>query len=681
MPNIQSLSELEALRHRLRHELDVGQALHAVEWGNPRVMTEALKRVRRELGGGDLDRPTEDKLQAALASFAASGAVLSFTELKYLCYGATVPVGDEHWRLIDRQKLFDTLLDLVNHRAQQSKKFRRCYQGLLSGYFGFERNLDDPGEAERRWVTLREFLAEQLKPLRKACAEKGQAPDWLTILYEHQNLLTADPCSRYAKALERGDEAELHQVCAGLGISSNSWVWVEAMMAYVKQVCQGSDKAFKERMPSVLDLVNGKTAVTLPPALAVIAAAMMVTRYEQCVEHPEHAGLRDTCVQWIGNPWVKRVAWDAAVNHEPARLMVNSWLKQRLIKDFFELLAADGAADVRRLNYWLKWEPQITDMWFVLGNEAASKQSAEFIELRRRMAGRDRRLQDSNLLNNAFVMRIGPLLVIEFGLTGNACYIFAASDFKASLDKPFLSLYDLKQKLGCAARLSHAGPWESKFDFEIRRLLQRIPESHGVLVATHEIVNGVRAHTATPSTTSLPHRAWPFSRPEPDKEVVSESLSRDEPEMPLPVAVDDTPAATALASATNQPARVWPFARSETSKEVVSNSVSRTEPEASSDDLTETRRVAALLGGAPKHEASAANRPRPTSRGRLSDMEFAQLQRLFKETGVEWEDNRPKGGALWVLIPDEHQQPRVTAVLQLYGFRFTAGRGYWLKGD
>jgi hypothetical protein len=693
MPNIQSLSELDALRHRLRQELDVGHAVHSVEWGNPRVMTESLKRIRRELGGGDQDRPTEDKLQAALARFAASGAVLSFTELKYLCYGATVPVGEEHWRLIDRQKLFDSLLNLVNHRAQQSKKFRRCYQGLLSGYFGFERNLDDPGEAERRWVTLREFLAEQLTPLRKACADKGQTPDWLTILYEHQNLLTSDPCSRYAKALERGDEAELHEVCAGLGISSNSWVWIEAMMAYVKQVCQGSDKAFKERMPSVLDLVNGKTAVTLPPALAVMATAMMVTRYEQCVEHPEHAGLRDTCVQWIGNPWVKRVAWDAAVNHEPARLMVNSWLKQRLIRDFFELLAADGSADIRRLNYWLKWEPQITDMWFVLGGEAAFNKTAEFQEVRKRMSGQDRRLHDSNPKNNAFVMRIGPLLVIEFGVTGNACYIFAASDFKANLEKRFLTVHELKQKVGVACRpLSHAGSnWEGRFDFEIRQLLQRIPASRGVLVATHEIVSntqprpaplhGVRAHTVAPFPPSQPPRAWPFSQPDPDKDVVSESVTRHEPEPPSPVDVDDTPADTAAPSATTQPARVWPFARSDTGKEVVSDSVSRDEPESSSSELAEARRVAAILVGAPRREASAANRPRPLSRGRLSDMEFAQLQRLLKETGVEWEDNRPKGGALWVLIPDEHQQPRVTAVLQLYGFRFTAGRGYWLKGD
>lgn len=699
MPNIQSLSELEALRHRLRQELDVGQALHAVEWGNPRAMTESLKRIRRELGGGDLDRPTEDKLQAALARFAASGAVLSFTELKYLCYGATVPVGDEHWRLIDRQKLFDTLLDLVNHRAQQSKKFRRCYQGLLSGYFGFERNLDDPGEAERRWVTLREFLAEQLTPLRKACADKGQTPDWLTILYEHQNLLTADPCSRYAKALERGDEAELHQVCAGLGISSNSWVWVEAMMAYVKQVCQGSDKAFKERMPSVLDLVNGKTAVTLPPALAVMATAMLVTRYEQCVEHPEHAGLRDTCVQWIGNPWVKRVAWDAAVNHEPARLMVNSWLKQRLIRDFFELLAADGAADVRRLNYWLKWEPQITDMWFVLGNEAASSQSAEFIELRKRMAGRDRRLRDSNLLNNAFVMRIGQLLVIEFGLTGNACYIFAASDFKANLEKRYFSLFELKQRIGAAARLSHSGTnWEGRFDFEIRQLLHRIPESRGVLVATHEIVSapqqravfgyGRPSPTAASPATNQTASVRPFSRPDPSQDVVSDTATSNLPDPSPEESIDDKPVAALLgrapereSSPANQPARVWPFARADSSQDVGVEPTACNVSDPSSDESIGSKRVAALLGRAAARKYAATNKPGTSSRTRLSDMEFAQLQRLLKDTGVEWEDNRPKGGALWVLIPDEHQHPRVTAALQRYGFRFTAGRGYWLKSD
>jgi hypothetical protein len=637
------MNELDALRSRLRTDLDVGTASRAIEWGNPRVMTEALRRIRKELAAENQGMPADDQLRLALSRFAANGSALSFTELKYLCYGATVPVGDSNWRLIDRQKLFDALLELVKQRPQQSKQFRRCYQGLLSGYFGFERNLDEPGDADRRWTVLRQFLADKLEPLRQACADRGQAPDWLTILYEHNNLLTADPCTRYAQALARGDQSELFAVCTGLGISSNSWVWVEAMMAYVKQVCLGADEAFKAQMQAVLDLVNGTTAVTLPAALSVAATAMIVTRYAQCADHPEHAGLRDTSVQWIGNPWVKRTAWDAAVNHEPARLMVNSWLKQRLIKDFFELLAADGAADLRRLNYWLKWEPQISDMWFVLGQDAASNKATDFVELRKRMSGRDRRLQDSNPMNNAFVMRIGPLVVIEFGVTGNACYMFAASDFKANLDKRLLSTYELKQRESVAARLSHAGSnWEGKFDQEIRRLLQRVPDSRG----------------------SLPDRSAQASQPPVAQAIpqsVSPPASRADDDWPLP------PAPSPQIPA-NPSARVWPFARQDTSA-------------GSATDAAMPSSTVPLTGEPSVKERPTAGLQTPKQRQPMSETDLARLQRLLEALGVDWEDNRSKGGALWVLIPSGRSHSVVERMLQQYGFRFTPGKGYWLKGD
>lgn len=629
---------LDALRDRLRIELDVGQAVHAIEWGNPRVMTESLKRIRHEIAGGGNDKPADDQVQAAILRFAANASALSFTELKYLCYGSTVPVGKDQWRVIDRAQLFNALLELVQRKTKDPKQFRRCYQGLLSGYFGFERDLDEPGSAEQRWLQLREFLAEQLTPLRRACAERGQSPDWLTVLYEHRNLLTEDPCSRYAAALERGDQSELRTACAGLGIPSNSWVWVEAMMAYVKLVCQGSDEAFKSKMDAVLDLVNGATSVTLPSALSVMATAMVVTRYSRCLVHPEHAGLRDTCVQWIGNPWVKRIAWDVAVNHEPARLMVNSWLKQRLIRDFFELLAADGAADLRRLNYWLKWEPHISDMWFVLGSDAASNKSAAFLELRKRMAGRDRRLQDSNALNNAFVMRIGPLLVIEFGATGNACYIFAASDFKANLDKRFFSLPELKQKIGWAVRpLGHMGAnWEGKFDYEIRRLLNRIPESRGVLAAAQELASSIQSVVTHMQALPVVERA----------------------EEALP--------AQGITNTANQAPRVWPFARMSSGEDSVGE-------EPTSDRLDQS--VASLTEGS----AGTVVKSSPSSSDAMNELIWLRLQGLLEAAGVEWEDNRPKGGALWVLITDPNKHPRVVSVLEKQKFRFAPGKGYWLK--
>ena len=55
---------------------------------------------------------------------------------------------------------------------------------------------------------------------------------------------------------------------------------------------------------------------------------------------------------------------------DEAREMILGWLRRRLIKDFFELLSEDRAAEPRRLNYWLRFEPAIEDMWFVLGSQA-----------------------------------------------------------------------------------------------------------------------------------------------------------------------------------------------------------------------------------------------------------------------------------------------------------------------
>lgn len=665
MPHLQPLNALDRLRDRLRTELDVHHAVHAIEWGNPRVMTEALKFIRRDLGGSANDRPAEDQLNLALQRFAKNQVAASLTELKYVCYGATVPVGRDQWRLIDRRPLFDAMLTQVQEQSARPKQFRRCYQGLLAAYFGFERNLEEPTEADTRWLSLRGYLSDQLDPLREASFQRGLVPDWLNTLSEHRNLLSSDPCSRYAAGLARDDQTELKRVCADLGIPSNSWVWDEALMAYVKLVCQADDAGFKQRMGAVLNLINGKTALKLPPALATRAIAMVVTRYAKCTEHPEHPVLRDSCVEWIGNPWLKRTAWDALVNHEPARLMVNSWLKQRLIKDFFQLLAADGAADLRRLNYWLKWEPQISDMWFVLGTDAQSNKSAEFLELRKRMAGRDRLLQDNNHLNNAFVMRIGPLLVIEFGVTGNACYVFAASDFRTSLNKRILHLTELKQRSG-AARLSHMSHWESRFDYELRRLLQATPESKGALAFEVDVSAPARPKPQPQSVWSS--RSGQIASPT----VSSFATASSTPATALPTTAPVKPttlpeAKQAYEGLQSQPP--WPKVppKAETPSDAPSVSVTQ-----SAKPVTKT--------GWTTYNTSSTSKS-PSDKRKISEIEFNRLRTLLEKNGIEWMDNRSKGGNFWVFMPDRKAKPTLASVLDLYRFEFKEGKGFWFKED
>ena len=574
---------LDALRARLEAELNPRHISHAVEWGNPRVMTEALRSLKRDLGGTGDRPPTDDLLKSSLKKFFQTRQVTSFTELKYICYGLTVPAGKDRWQLINKPILFNELLGFVTGYEAQPRQFRRCYQGLLTGYFGFDRYTNAAGDSVGNWQHLRGYLNDRLLSMRKAAKARGTIPDWLQTLYDHKNLLTDDPCSRYAKGLTRGDATELQQACTGLGIAGSSWVWQDALMGYVRMACAFADAKFLDELTRLLDLIDGRGAITLPAALAIQATAMVAIRYCGCASQPEHAVLRDTCIHWIGNPWINRTAWDAHVNHEPARQMVNGWLKRRLIKDFFELLAQDGSADLRRLNYWLKWEPQITDMWFVMGGNARENHSAPFMELRKRMAGRDRALNDSNHLNNAFVMRIGPLLVIEFGVTGNACYVFAASDFRTSLDRKHFTIADLKQRIS-AKRLSHQSYWEGAFDHELRRLLQSVPMSKGVL------------------TTTMPTSA-----------VQKPNSARVESHDPL------------------------------------GNSVRSTN----------------------------APPPRPPKTQEIINI----IQFMCQQHGVEWENNLPKNGALWVLIPDRRKHVALASVLDRYGFRYAEGKGFWIKDE
>ncbi|GCL65156.1 EH signature domain-containing protein [Pseudaquabacterium pictum] len=604
---------MNLLAGRLRAALVLNPGTKDLGWApNTQPMRHALKEVQQTFGGDDdRARPPRDDMVVAVRKFMRKRQVESFTQLKYVCYGVTVSVDDDGDRLIDQSALLQRLLDLVKERQGQAKQFRRCYQGLLAAYFGFEREGDGLADARRNWLGLRGYLDEHLLPVAKAASSRGRSPGWLEVLLAHRNLLGDSPCNRYAKSLRAGDRSELEAVCAGLDIAPTSWVWHEAVMAYVNEVIRVDDPPFQAEMPQLLAVVHGdQHGHQLPSMVAREAMALTVARYARCRDKPEHAGLRDACLHRIGNPWLERTAWDASVKSETARQMVESWLKRRLIADFFSLLAQDGSADVRRLQYWLKWEPLISDMWFVLGTDAMSNRSALFVDVRRRMEGRLRALTGyPERANNAFVMCIGHLLVIEFGKTGNACYVFDRQDFKTDLDQESLGIAQLKQTLQ-AERLTHAGPWESKFEIELQRRLGRPAPVHQRPPAAELPVRTSVPRTQTP-TQSL---------------VESDPLKR----------------ASLLKG-------IWP---------------EFTPPK---DDTPEPRRV--------KSDGRVLPRE-PLNRVRLEKLEW-----LCQDAGLAMEDNRKKGGALWVrmLKPEDH--PGLRVMLERWSFRYVAGKGYYREAD
>lgn len=450
---------LAALQQRLKASLESGFR-HEV-WGAPQAMTKVLASIKAQFDVMHV-AGNERSIAQALYVFKTTGDLSNFIELKYACLGISQSIGKDEWQLIEDNALFQVFLQRVDKEQAQLRRFRKCYQALIYSYFSFDLYANSTGAAKQNWQLLQQYLRERLDVALSA----SHQPNWLKVLSDHRNMLSDDPCGRYAASLLKGNSSELQSIGDAIGFGKSSWVWQQAMLAHTQAViARKIDNDFREVMEPLLEILSGKGPVVLSPSIISQCVALVLVRYTYCVERPEHPVLRDIAVNAFGNPWLKKVAWDAEVGSEAARKMVDGWLKARLITDFFALLSEEGATDERRLKYWLRFSEAIEDMWFVLGSTARNNNSPEFREMRKRMDGRMHYLEGSGNTgdNNAFIMRIGSLMAVEFGLDGNACYIFQHDDFKVDMSRRFIDIANLRGSNNIA-RLIHRGVWEPKFD-------------------------------------------------------------------------------------------------------------------------------------------------------------------------------------------------------------------------
>lgn len=379
------------------------------------------------------------------------------------------------WCVLGDEKLRDELLARVENLNESRMRFR-CFQALLSSYFAFPRYDEQTLTGSHSgWKILRDWLARQKTIFQHDSKnEKLRKPSWFTLLIKHENLLTHKPCDRYGEDMLRGDNSGLEEARQGLGIPRDSWVMEETILSHMRSAASLGDTPFKSHIDQLLNVINGQTSVDVSELLKQKAIAVLVSRYARCDSKPEHGKLRDTSVSIIGNPWLKRTAWDAWVKNlndqpdEEAREMVNGWLTRQLITDFFALLSSDEQADPRRLNYWLRFVPDIEGTpWLALGPDAMRNSAKPYRELRERAKGRLLRLDNPGASNNnAFIMKMGERLIVEFGVTGNACYVYPATPVPFKLGGLSISLNDLKNK-SMGESLRHADghiPWERNFD-------------------------------------------------------------------------------------------------------------------------------------------------------------------------------------------------------------------------
>ena len=471
-------SHLRDLSANLVQSMSSSFGVRATEsWGNPKAMSKALASVSARFDSPLIksDRQTVSK---AVLKYRKSGELQEFLDTKYVCIGASEDFSG--WCLLEDARLLDGLLKTAQVGSDRRRlKYFSC---LLRSYWSFphlgERTTP---ESENGWLTLRGWLDGQRRELAKSGISK---PLWFQTLGQHSNLLTDKPCKPYEKDLLAGGSPSLNEAFKNLGIPADSWLRAEAVYAQMQAGANLGDSGFLSHIGTLLDLASGKTEFKISKGLSIRCIALLVSRYAKCSVKPENIALRDGAIAFIGNPWLHRAAWDSYVLRSDgrpdveAREMLNAWLKVRLIKDFFDLLSEDRSADGRRLDYWLRFEPMIEDMWFILGADAMSDRRKDYAEFRQRANGRLLDLVGiTPTENNAFLMRIGEFVIVEFGLTGNACFVYRYGDLPSDIKRrlnsgTYRAQVDIKDlRAGHKARLTHQGGWEPRFDEKICPLI------------------------------------------------------------------------------------------------------------------------------------------------------------------------------------------------------------------
>ncbi len=522
------MTALSHLRAALRDTNS--DSLHGLTF-ETKLLDQETSKLRAWLGDRGTAKPPQDAIVAALHAFHHDQYLKSRRQALLVCFGCIDPVLFGGSRLIEDGEQFPKLLGAVDAYIPTPRAYRPCYRGLLNAYFGY-----DPETArsagKQNWEELRTYLRDRVA---KTVAP-GLLPSWVEALRANVDLLGNDPGRTYGKTLLTGHSDEFEYARAALDIHENSWLIWRLVLGQVEAAAREDDTNFQRYLPNLLELL-AKHPLAVNDGLA-----KLLSRYHLSKAPVIHAGLRDFAVAHWGNPWLSlnRAKWSLVADE--AREMIAGWLKLILIQQFFSLLAADGTNDTRRLKFWESYHDSIDDMYFALGNTARWHRGADFQDIRQKMAGRLLDLHSARSRdNNAFIMCIDNFVVVEFGMTGDACFIFRRDNLPFQLNGEIAGNGTALKHESHVERLVHKDrnfvKWERKFQGTLTSLMRVQPRIQAIRNDIPAAAPSIRAngfnevHQA--SYSAQPQRIIPSTQPP------GPSRSRDQAPSPHEVALSE----------------------------------------------------------------------------------------------------------------------------------------------
>lgn len=383
-----------------------------------RKLDNEIEKLKRYSSSGSSGRLRSDFVEEAVQRYYNEGRLASFRDAYLVSHGVLVIPENRHLALIEDLAQFPALLEGVDQYVSEPRRFRRCYQGLLRGYFGYDpEDKNRPPSGPQNWSRLRRYLDQRAG---RVLGDQNN-PRWAECLQEHRNLFTSDPCGRYGEDLLAGKSGVVDELRKEIGITDGTWFMRKLYLAQVRAILGKPDPQYLERLPRLVELITGNMLITDE------GLALTLDRHAALSTPPISAPLRELAVQRWGSPWLPGNAMPWSRVQTKTRDIIADWLKLEFIREFFMLLAEDGQGDNRRLYFWQRYSSAIERIYFALGSNARKNSSQDYLAMRKRLDGLIIPLQNHDRSMNAFVMRIGPLVLVEFSVYSNACYGYEVS--------------------------------------------------------------------------------------------------------------------------------------------------------------------------------------------------------------------------------------------------------------
>lgn len=455
------MSGLNFLAALLKPAIQVGAQAMKEETNIDKLLVEMEIRAKSAPKG-----PISNDYQLhVVQQFWANQEIKSFRDAYLLSWGLCLSHRPNGPCIMEDGPRFQRVLDSVDTWIEKPSAYRRCYQGLVKSYFTYDGLSDNaPNPAKKNWRLLREYLHEKNKFTRTDRTN----PDWVETAMRNQQLFGERPCDTYVTHLLKGDTSVIDVLSEQLGIAKASWFHRELVLGQVFAATKLGDTQFLALIPRLLDLLAANQVLRDRGLIPIL------NRYVSVPGCHLHQGLREISVQSWGNPWLPSniSQWGGVL--PAAREMVADWLKLEFIETFFTKLAEDGMGDKRRMNFWKRYVKAIDHIEFALGSTARNSRERDLVVLRKKMTGLICEL-DASGTNNAFIMTMGKLALVEFSGMGNALYGYDAQrtlPFDTSMALRLLggANNSLKQKSKCIMWLSHQdgihgwSKWEDGFE-------------------------------------------------------------------------------------------------------------------------------------------------------------------------------------------------------------------------